>query len=78
MFRHCHRLPAEGSRCAARSYFRFSVSQCGVEEGARESGIVVTYETIRHWCNKFGIALAQSAKAVRPSQAATRIGLKCF
>jgi putative transposase len=30
-----------------------------------ERGIVVTYETIRCWCNKFGAAFAQRTKAAR-------------
>ena len=31
-----------------------------------ERGVVVTYETIRCWCDKFGAGFARCAKAVRP------------
>jgi putative transposase len=35
-------------------YFRFSLSYRDVEELMAQRGIVVTYETIRQWCLKFG------------------------
>ncbi|CAE6866776.1 hypothetical protein R69746_08145 [Paraburkholderia aspalathi] len=36
-----------------------------------ERGIVVTYETIRCWCDKFGTKFAQCAKAARRKPAST-------
>ncbi|PQV44428.1 putative transposase [Paraburkholderia sp. BL21I4N1] len=36
-----------------------------IEELLLERGVVVTYETIRCWCDKFGAEFAQYAKAVR-------------
>jgi putative transposase len=35
-------------------YFRFSLSFRDVEELMAERGIVLTYETVRQWCQKFG------------------------
>jgi putative transposase len=34
--------------------FRFSLSYRDVEERLAQRGVVVTYETIRQWCLKFG------------------------
>jgi putative transposase len=36
-----------------------------------ERGVVVTYETIRCWCDKFGAGFAQCAKAARPKAGST-------
>jgi hypothetical protein len=47
---HGHRFPAVVISCAVRSYFRFSLSLRDVEELLLERGVVVTYETIRCWC----------------------------
>jgi putative transposase len=52
--------------------FRFSLSLRDIEELSLERGIVVTYETIRCWCNKFGAAFAQCAKAARRKPGSTR------
>jgi transposase-like protein len=47
---HGHRFPAIVISCAVRWYFRFSLSLRDVEELLLERGVVVTYETIRCWC----------------------------
>ncbi|WP_454830032.1 IS6 family transposase [Paraburkholderia xenovorans] len=62
---HGHRFPAIVISCAVRWYFRFSLSLRDIEELLLERGVVVTYETIRCWCAKFGAGFAQCAKAVR-------------
>ena len=49
-----YRFPAEISSHAVWLYFRFSLSYRDVEELLAARGIVVTYETIRQWCQKFG------------------------
>ncbi len=36
-----------------------------------ERGVVVTYKTIRCWCDKFGAGFAQRARAVRPKPGST-------
>jgi transposase-like protein len=63
---HSHRFPAVVIGCAVRWYFRFSLSLRDVEELLLERGVVVTYETIRCWCDKFGAEFARCAKAARP------------
>src|SRR5579864_8596500 len=62
---HGHRFPAVVISCAVRWYFRFSLSLRDIEELLLERGVVVTYETIRCWCDKFGAGFAQRAKAAR-------------
>jgi putative transposase len=61
-----HRFPAVVISCAVRGYFRFNLSLRDVEELLLERGVVVTYETIRCWCGKFGAEFARCAKAGRP------------
>ena len=68
---HGHRFPAVVISCAVRWYFRFSLSLRDIEELLLERGIVVTYETIRCWCNKFGAAFARCAKAARRKPGST-------
>ncbi|WP_454806668.1 IS6 family transposase [Paraburkholderia fungorum] len=63
---HGHRFPAVVISHAVRWYFRFSRSLRDVQELLLERGVVVTYETIRCWCDKFGAGSAQCAKAARP------------
>jgi putative transposase len=46
-------------------YFRFSLSYRDVEEMMGEPGIVVSYETIREWCQKFGQAYAKRLRIRR-------------
>ena len=49
-----HRFPAEIISHAVWLYHRFCLSFRDVEDLLAERCIVVTYETIRHWCQKFG------------------------
>ncbi|MGF6368221.1 transposase-like protein [Paraburkholderia sp. RAU6.4a] len=42
-----------------------------IEELMLERGVVVTYETIRCWCDKFGARFAQCAKAARRKPGST-------
>jgi putative transposase len=48
------RFPAEIISHAVWLYFRFSLSFRDVEELLTQRGIVVSYETVRQWCLKFG------------------------
>ena len=48
------RFPPEIISHAVWLYFRFSLSFRDVEELLAQRGIVVTYETVRQWCLKFG------------------------
>ena len=47
-------------------YFRFPLSFREVEELMLVRGVVVSYETIRRWCAKFGQAYANQLRRRRP------------
>jgi putative transposase len=49
-----HRYPVEVISHCVWLYFRFPLSFREVEELMLERGIVVSYETVRRWCVKFG------------------------
>src|SRR5476649_164496 len=68
---HGHRFPAGVISCAVRWYFRFQLSLRGIEELLFERGVIVTYETIRCWCNKFGKGFAHRVKAARRKPGST-------
>jgi putative transposase len=51
---HGHRFPAEIIGHAVWLYHCFSLSFRDVEDLLAERGIIVSYETIRHSCRKFG------------------------
>ncbi len=46
--------------------FRFALSYRDVEELRAERGVVLTDETVRQWCRKFGRAYANSLRRRRP------------
>jgi len=46
--------------------FRFSLSFRDVEELLAQRGIIVTYETVRQWCLKFGQTYANGGRRRRP------------
>ncbi|WP_201382191.1 IS6 family transposase [Ktedonobacter sp. SOSP1-52] len=46
-------------------YFRFSLSFRDIEELMGERGVLLSYETIRQWCMKFGQAYAHELKRRR-------------
>jgi transposase-like protein len=60
---HGHRFPAAMISQAVRWYFRFQLSLRDIEELLFERGVVVSYKTIRRWCDKFGASFALRAKA---------------
>jgi putative transposase len=47
-------------------YHRFALSLRDVEEPMRARGVVVSYETIRSWCAKFGPDYAARLRRWRP------------
>jgi len=61
-----HRYPAEIIAHCVRLYYRFPLSYRGVEELMLERGVVVSYETIRRWCHKFGPVFAAGLRRRRP------------
>jgi putative transposase len=60
------RLPPEIISHAVWLYFRFSLSFRDVEELLAQRGIVVTYETVRQWCFKFGQTYANELRCRCP------------
>ncbi len=57
-----HRFPPEIISHAVWLYHRFCLSFRDVEDLLAERGITVSYETIRHWCRKFGTEYARTLK----------------
>jgi putative transposase len=57
-----YRFPVELISHAVWLYFRFCLSFREVEELLFERGVVVTYETIRKWCRKFGQSYANQLR----------------
>jgi transposase-like protein len=63
---HRHRFPVEIISHAVWLYHVFSLSLRDVELILAERGIVVTHESIRHWCLKFGSDFARRLRRRRP------------
>src|SRR6266849_7479100 len=61
-----HRFPAEIISHSVWLYFRFSLSYRDVEEMMAKRGVVLTYETVREWCLKFGGAYAKRMRSRSP------------
>src|SRR6202521_1638148 len=61
-----HPFPAEIISHAVWLYHVFSLSLRDVELLLAERGIVVSYETVRRWCQKFGESFANRLRRRRP------------
>ena len=61
-----HRYPVEIISHCVWLYLRFPLSFREVEELMLERGVVVSYETIRRWCAKFGQAYADALRRRQP------------
>jgi putative transposase len=61
-----HRYPVEVISQCVWLYFRFPPSFREVEELMLERGVVVSYETVRRWCAKFGQAYANALRRQQP------------
>ena len=57
-----HRFPPEIIQYAVWLYYRFNLSARDIEDLLAERGIVVSYESIRLWCIKFGPRYARRLK----------------
>jgi len=57
---HGYRFPSEIISYAVWLYHRVCLSFRDAENFLAERRIVVSYETIRNWCNKFGPAYART------------------
>ena len=64
---HGYRFPPEIIGHAIWLYHRFCLSFRDIEDLLAERGIVVSYETIRSWCIKFGPTYARKIKKYRGS-----------
>ena len=60
---HGYRFPPEIISHAIWLYHRFCLSFRDVEDLLAERGIIVSYESIRQWCRKFGPAYARALVA---------------
>src|ERR1700710_2871741 len=72
-----HRSPVEIISHAVWLYHVFSLSLRDVELILAERGIVVTHESIRHWCLKFGSDFARRLRRRRPQPGDTCISRRC-
>ena len=61
-----HRFPAEIISHAVWLYHVFSLSLRDVELLLAQRGIVLSYETVRRWCKKFGQSFANRLRRRRP------------
>ena len=61
-----HRFPAEIISHTVWLYHVFSLSLRDIELILAERGIVVSYETVRRWCKKFGATFADRLRRRRP------------
>lgn len=57
-----HRFPAEIISHCVWLYFRFNLSSRNVEEIMAVRGVVLTYESVREWCLKFGQTYANDLR----------------
>jgi putative transposase len=63
---HGYRFPSEIISHAVWLYHVFSLSLRDVELLLAERGIFVSYETVRRWCLRFGLGLADKLRRRRP------------
>ena len=61
-----HRFPADLISHAVWLYHMFSLSLRDVELLLAERGIIVSYESVRRWCLKFGAVFADNLRRRRP------------
>jgi len=60
-----HRFPTDIISYAVWLYYRFNLSHRDIEDLLAERGIIVTRESIRLWCTKFGALCARRLKRSR-------------
>ena len=61
-----YRFPPAIITHAVWLYYRFALSYRDVEELLAERGVIVSYETVRQWCRKFGQQYANALCRRRP------------
>ncbi|MBI0328543.1 IS6 family transposase [Burkholderia plantarii] len=62
-----YRFPPEVIGYAVRLYYRFPLSLRMVEGMLAARGIELTYETVRCWATKFGLAIAKRMRSTAPA-----------
>ena len=67
----CHRFPGEVISHAVWLYHSFGLSFRDVELLLAGRGVVVSYESIRRWCLKFGRRVALKLRGRRPRPGGT-------
>ena len=72
-----HRFPAEIIAHCVWLYHRFPLSFREVEELMLVRGVIVSYETIRQWCAKFGPETPAGCAAANPDPATSGISTRC-
>ena len=60
-----HRFPPEVIQHAVWLYLRFTLSYRDVEDLLAERGLDISYETVRRWTRKFGVACARELRRSR-------------
>ena len=63
-----HRFRPEIIQHAVWLYYRFNLSHRDIEELLASRGIVVSYESVRLWCNKFGPKYAMRCRSKTASK----------
>ena len=61
-----HRYPVEIISHCVWLYYRFALSLRDISEMMLERGVVVSHETVRQWCAKFGQGYANQLRRRRP------------
>ena len=61
-----HRYPVEIISHCVWLYYRFALSLRDISEMMLERGVVVSLETVRQWCAKFGQGYANQLRRRRP------------
>jgi putative transposase len=70
-----YRYPSEVIFHAVWLYHRFTLSFRDIEELLASKGVVVSYETIRQWCKKYGSIYCNQIKkesCITPADSTTR------
>ena len=60
---HGYRFPSAIISCAVHWYHRFNLSLRDIEELLPERGVTVTYESARHWRDRFGVQFGRAPQA---------------
>ena len=63
-----HWFPAEIISRTVWLYFRFTLSFRDIEELMASRGVILTYESIRQWCLKFGQVFANEIRRRQPKR----------